>query len=105
MIPAVLAAICFLACAFYLYVLAQGMPEKERKTTTRPAVDNEASARSKKKLAPAAGSRKSAEGQDCGKVRSPHGLGGAEPLRGRRPRCDECERIAYEKIAASFRLG
>jgi hypothetical protein len=104
MVLMVLATICFFACAFYLYVLSQWTRDKEHKSTTRPAADNEAGTQSEKKLIEIVGSRKPAEGRDRGKVRSHQALSGRERWRRRDPACDECERIAYEKIAASLRL-
>jgi hypothetical protein len=104
MIRVVLAMICFFACAFYLYVLSQWMKGKKHKTTSGSAVDSEAGRRPEGKRAQISGSGKPAE-QDRGRAGSHPVLSEARPLRVRDRGCDECERIAYERIATSFREG
>jgi hypothetical protein len=105
MIRVVLATICFFACAFYLYVLSQWMKGKKRKTTSGSAVDNEAGTRPEEKRAQISGSGKPAEWQRRGRARAHSALSETRRLRVRDRGCDECERIAYERIATSFRVG
>jgi hypothetical protein len=105
MIRVVLAAICFLACAFYLYVLSQWMGDREHKTTGRSASDNQAGTQPGEKRTQIAASGKPAEQKDRGRAGSQLAFSKARPLRGPNPGCRECERIAYERIATSLRGG
>ena len=61
MILIVLAAVGFLACAFYLFVLFQWTRDTRRKTTTRTAVDDAAGESSEKKRPQVVGSRRAVE--------------------------------------------
>lgn len=105
MIRVVLATICFFASAFYLYVLSQWMKGKQHKTTSGSEVDNEAGTRPEEKRAEISGSGKPAERQGRGRAGSRPALSETRPLRVRDRGCDECERIAYERIATSLRVG
>jgi hypothetical protein len=102
MIGVVLATICFLACAFYLYVLSQWMKDKEHKTTGRSAGDCEVGTRPEEKRPQIAASNRPAEQEDRGSLGSRQASKETRPLRAG---CHECERIAYERIAASLRAG
>ena|ERR1700704_3984083 len=105
MIRVVLATICFLACAFYLYVLSQWMKDKEHKTAGRSAGDSEVGTRLEEKCPQIAASKRPAEQEDRGSFGSHQASSEIRPLRGRSPGGDECERIAYERIAASLSVG
>jgi hypothetical protein len=61
----VLAAICFLACVFLLFVLVQWTRDTKRRTTTRPMLDSEAGPTRKEKRPRIVGSRRT-----VGKARS-----------------------------------
>jgi hypothetical protein len=101
----VLVIICFLASVFLLFVLVQWMRDTKRKTTTRAAVDSEVGETRETKHPHIVGSRRAGERRDRSKVRS-HGVAAAaEGSDGRGLRCNECERIAYERIARSFKSG
>jgi len=60
----VLAAVGFLACAFFLFVLIQWTRGTKRKTTTRTAVDDAAGESSEKKRPQVVGSRSAVEKPD-----------------------------------------
>jgi hypothetical protein len=98
----VLAAVGFLACAFYLFVLFQWTRDTKRKTTT---VDDAAGETSEKKRPRIVASRGSSEERNRfpGKSRFVPSKRGQS--RGCGPGCNECERIAYEKVARSLRSG
>ena len=101
----VLATICFLACVFLLFVLVQWMREGKRKTTTRPAVDNEVGETRDTKHPHIVGTRGTVERRDRFRVRS-HGVTAAtERPGGREFWYDERERMGYERIARSFKPG
>lgn len=82
----VLAAVGFLACGFFLFVLFQWTMDPKHKP---PALDDAAGETSEKKRPHLVGSRKAPEKDErfCG------------------PGCHECERNAYEKVVRSFRSG
>ena len=101
----VLAAVGFLACAFYIFVLFQWTRDTKRKTATRSAEDDVAGETSAMKRPQLVGSRKTPEEHDrfSGKSRSILSTGDRSRVCG--PGCNECERIAYEKVARSLRSG
>jgi hypothetical protein len=101
----VLAAVGFLACAFYILVLFQWTVDTKRKTATRSAEDDVAGETSAKKRPQLVASLKTPEEQDrfSGKSRSIQGMGERSRICG--PGCNECERIAHEKVAWSLRSG
>jgi len=103
MILIVLAAVGFLACAFYLFVLFQWTRDTRRKTTTRTAVDDAAGESSEKKRPQVVGSRRAVEKRDRFSGRSRWIQSGRGRARDCRPGCNECERVAYEKVARSLR--
>jgi hypothetical protein len=99
-----LAAICLIACGFFLFVLIQWTRDARRKTITRTAVDDAAGRTNEKKLH-IVGPRRNIEKPDSssGSSRWVQGMGGHS--RGCGPGCSECERTAYEKVARSLRSG
>jgi hypothetical protein len=101
----VLTTICLLACVFLVFVLYQWMRDTNRKTTTRPAADSEVGETRETKQPHIVGARRAVERRDRFKVRSHGAAGAAERSGGRDSGYDERERIAYEKIARSFKLG
>jgi hypothetical protein len=96
----VLAAICFLACVFLLFVLVQWMGDTKRKTTNLPEVDSKAG---EEKRLPAVTSRRTVERRDRFKVGARRVFTTTERSGGRGSWHDERERIAYERIAGSFK--
>jgi len=99
----VLATICFLACVFL--VLVQWMRDGKRKTTARPTADSEVSETRETKHPHIVGTRRIVERLDRFRVRS-HGVTAAtERPGGRESWYDERERMAYERIARSFKPG
>jgi hypothetical protein len=98
----VLAAVGFLACVFFLFVLFQWTRDTRRKTTT---VVDAAGETSEKKRPHIVGSRRTVEKRDrfWGRSRWVQSRRSREARCG--PGCNECERIAYEKVARSLRSG
>jgi hypothetical protein len=98
----VLAAVGFLACAFYLFVLFEWTRDTKRKTTT---VDHAAGETDAKKRLQIVSPRRNIEKQDrsSGSSGEIQGTGGQSRDCG--PGCSECERIAYEKVARLLRSG
>jgi hypothetical protein len=98
----VLAAICFLACAFFLFVLFQWTLDTKRKPTT---VDDAVGETDGKKRLQIDSPRRNIEKQDrfSGSLGEIQGTGGKSRDCG--PGCSECERTAYEKVARSLRSG
>jgi hypothetical protein len=101
----VLTTICLLACVFLLFVLCQWMRDAKRKATTRPAVDNEVGETRETKHPHIVGARRAVENRDRFKVRSDQSAAATERSGGRESEYDGRERIAYERIARSFKLG
>jgi hypothetical protein len=101
----VLAAVGFLACAFFLFVLFQWTRDTKRKTTTRTAVDDAAGESSEKKRPQVVGSRRAADKRGRFSGRSRWLQNGRGRARSCRPGCNECERVAYEKVARSLSSG
>src|ERR1700682_5134942 len=98
-----LITICFLACVFLLFVLYQWTRDAKRKTATRSAIDSEAGDTRGKKHPHIVGSPRAEERGDRSKVTSdPRN---DRTARDRGPRCNECERTAYERIARSLRTS
>src|ERR1700680_2578311 len=96
-----LATICFLACVFYVCVLFQWMRDTDGATTTRPGTDNYAGDAREEQLIHRWFSG-TAERQDRIAVRSQRVPTMTERSLRRAPTCQECERIAYERIARSL---
>jgi|ERR1700680_3571315 hypothetical protein len=94
----VLATICFLACAFLLFVLVQWIRDTNRKTTTRPAVNSEAGETRETKYPHIVGPRSAVERRDRFKVRSHQVAPASGRSRGRESGYDERERMAYRRI-------
>jgi len=105
MILIVLAAICLLACVFFLFVLFQWTRDPKRKTTTRTAVDDAAGETCEKKRPRIVASRETSEKHDRFSGRSRWVRSRSSQSGGCGPGCNECERTAYEKVARSFRTG
>jgi hypothetical protein len=101
----VLATICFLACVFLLFVLVQWIRDTNRKTTTRPAVNSEAGEARETKYPHIVGPRSAVERRDRFKVRSHEVAAASGRSRDRESGYDERERMAYERIARSFKSG
>jgi hypothetical protein len=105
----VLTTICFFACVFLLFVLVKGMRETKRNATTRPVVDSKVSDKREEKREEkpphALDSRRIVERRDRFKV----GARRVPTAKERSGSCeswyDERERIAYDRIARSFRPG
>jgi hypothetical protein len=99
----VLAAICLLACIFFLFVLFQWTRDTKRKTTTRAAQHDAAGGRREKTRLKAAdrASREKRQAFPEGHA----GSGAGARSRDCRPGCRRCERTAYEKVVRSLRLG
>src|ERR1700730_660379 len=101
-----LATICLHACAFYSHLLLQWMRDTRGKTTTRSVVDNEVGETCEMKRLHIVGSRRPAERQDHLPIRSSLVSSVTTRSSGCGPGCNECERIAYERIArSSLNLG
>ena len=79
------------------------MRDTKRKTTTRPAVDSEVDETREAKHPHIVGSRGTVERRDRFEGRSHRVAAAAERSSGRESACNECERIAYERIARSFK--
>jgi len=101
----VLAAVGFLACAFFLFVLFQRTRDTKRKTTARTAVDDATGETSEKKPPQIAAFRRTSEKQNRLSRMSRFVPSKRGQSRGCGPGCNECERTAYEKVARSLRLG
>jgi hypothetical protein len=101
----VLATIGFLACVFLLFVLVQWMRDGNRKTKTRPAVHSEIGETWDAKHPHIVGARRTVESHDRFKVRSRGVTVATERSGGRESGYNERERMAYERIAKSFKLG
>lgn len=101
----VLAAICFLACVFLLFVLVQWTRDTKRKRTTRPMLDSEVDQTHEEKRPRIVGSRRTVERRDRFKVGAHKECSITERSGIRESWCDERERIAYERIARSFKPG
>ena len=100
----VLATICFFACAFLVFVLVQWTRDTRRRAGSRPAVDNK-SGESREKQPLTSDSRRIEEKRDRFKVGARRMRGIAERSRIRKSESNERERIAYERIARSFKSG
>src|SRR5262245_45827291 len=101
----VLVAICFLACVFFLFVLVQWTRETKRKTTTRPVVKNKAGEKREENRRHAVGSHTDVEKRDRSKVGARRMSIVPKHFKFRDSWHDERERIAYERIARSFKSG
>lgn len=95
----------FPCLCLYVYVLFHWIQDTTRKATTRPSVDKEARERREEKRPRVVSFQRTTEGQDRLRGRSHHVLRMTERPRNRGRGCDEFERIAYERIAASLSLG
>ncbi len=98
----VLAAVGFLACAFYLFVLFQWTRDTKRKVTR---VGDATGDTSENKRPQVVGSQRTVEKRDPSAERSRRFQRMRGRSRGCGPGCNECERIAYEKVARSLRSG
>jgi len=101
----VLVAICFLACVFLLFVLVQWTRDTKRQTTTRPDAANSVGEKREEKPPKAVDSRGAAERRDRFKAGSRRLSTVSERSRIRESWHNERERIAYERIARSFKSG
>ncbi len=101
----VLATICFLACVFYLFVLVQWTRDTKRKRTTRLVVDSKEGETREEKLPITGGSRRTGAKRDRSRDGAHQISIVSEQSGGRESWSDERERIAYERIARSFKSG
>jgi hypothetical protein len=81
------------------------MRDTKCKTTARPEVDSEVGQTRKEKRPYIVGSRRTVEGRDRFKVGAHRERTITERSGIRDSWCDERERIAYERIARSFKPG
>ena len=100
---AVLGTLCFVACAFYLYALSQWTGEAGRKGTTDTAVDGGTDRLDERRRAGKVGPGKPSKKPSQSTPGQHQILGRAERPGGGEARCDECERVAHERIAMSLR--
>ena len=100
---AVVATLCFLACAFYLYALSQWTGDAGRKGTTDTAVDGGTDQRGERRRPGKVGPEKPSEKPSHSTPGRHQILGRAERRGGGEATCDECERVAHEKIAMSLK--
>jgi len=100
---AVVATLCFLACAFYLYMLSQRTGDAGRKGTTGTAVDGGTDQRGERRRPGTVDPGKRSEKPSHSTPGRHQILGRAERPGGGEARCDECERVAHERIAMSLR--
>ena len=100
----VLAMTGLLACAFYVYVLCQWMRETRSKRTARPAIDEPSDGPQTNKRRYVMGSQKNAARHDSPDVSSYRATRMTGLSRRRGLGWNECERIAYQKIATSLSL-
>jgi hypothetical protein len=99
-----LTTICLLACGFFLFVLIQWMRDTKRKTT-RPEVDSRVGETRATRRPHIVGDRKTVERRDRFKVKA-HRVSTRAARSGIRDSWyDESERMAYERIARSFKFG
>jgi hypothetical protein len=101
----VLATICLLACFFLLFVLVQWMRDTKRKTTNRPVIDNKAVEKNEENRPHAIGSHREVERRDRSKVAARRMSIVTKGSKFSDSWNDERERIAYERIARSFKSG
>jgi hypothetical protein len=98
----VLATTGLLACAFYIYVLCQGMRDANGKRPTRSPIVGQSEGTQENKRPYIFGSRKNAEGHDSPDVSSHRSRRMTGLSRGRVLGWNESERMAYRKIANSL---
>ena len=101
----VLAAICFLACVFLLFALVQWTRDTTRRSTVRPAVNSEESQAREEKRTHVVGSRRAPKRRHRSKVGAHRVCAITERPEIREPWRNERERIAYQRIARSFKPG
>jgi hypothetical protein len=100
-----LTTICLLACVFLLFVLIQWMRDTKRKTTTRPEVDSRVGETRATRHPHIVGDRRTVVRRDRFKVKA-HRVSTSTDRSGiRKSWYDERERMAYERIAKSFKFG
>jgi hypothetical protein len=99
----VLTAICFFSCVFLLFVLVKWMRDTKRKTKTRPVVDNNVGETHQETRPHVVVFRKNVGKRDRLKAGAHRMSTIAERLSGRESWYGERERIAYERIARSWR--
>jgi hypothetical protein len=96
----VLTAICFLACAFYVYILFYWMLDTKDKRTTRSAAEDQADGKQRRPIVIDSWRAKGTNARFAVQALRP--AINAEGSRSSRPNCPECERNVYEKIAKSW---
>ena len=101
----VLTAICFLACAFYVYVLIHWMRDTKRKKATHSAGENLADENREPKRPHIIGSRRAPESHGRFAARSLRHASMAGRARGSAPACHQVEHNAYETIARAWSSG
>ena len=100
-----LTTICLLACGFFLFVLIQWMRDTKRETTTRPEVDSRVGETRATRHPHIVGDRRTVERRDRFKVKAHRMSTSTERSGIRKSWYDERERMAYERIARSFKFG
>ena len=101
----VLAAICLLACAFYVYVLIHWSRDTKRKATTHSAAEKQADVDGERRRPHVVGARRAAGGDGRFAAKSMRPASLAERSRGCRPGCHEYEWKVHEMIARSWNSG
>ena len=100
-----LTTICLLACVFLLFVLIQWMRDTKRKPTTRHEVDSRVGETGATRHPLIVGGRRTEKRRDRFKVKA-HRVSISTDRSGiRKSWYDERERMAYERIARSFKFG
>jgi hypothetical protein len=100
-----LTTICLLACIFLLFVLIQWMRDTKRKTTTRPEVNSRVGETRATRHLHIVGDRRTVERRDRFKVKAGRVSTSTDRSGIRKSWYDERERMAYERIARSFKIG
>ena len=101
----VLATICLLASVFFLFVLFQWTRDTKRKTTTRTAADDAAGVTGEKKRPQIVGPKRTNEKHDRFMERSHRASSTRGRSHGCGAGCNECERVAYERVVNSMKPG
>ena len=100
-----LTTICLLACVFLLFVLIQWTRDTKSKTTTRPEVGSRVGETQATRHLHIVGDRRTVERPDRFKAKA-HRVSTRTDRSGiRKSWYDERERMAYERISRSFKIG